>query len=243
MKKLKFSDIIIFEDDNYIVVNKPPLMATLDDRAESINLLLLAREYCSDAQVCHRLDKETSGALLIAKNPDAYRSASMQFEKREVTKIYHAVAEGIHSFTDEVVNQSLQVTGKGHVRASFRNAQLGGQGKEAITTFNTIRAYKSHTLIECKPLTGRMHQIRVHLASLNASIVNDDMYGGKPLLLSSLKKNYNLKKWTEELSLINRFALHAFELKFRGLNDELIHVKAEYPKDFRVLVEQLKKNC
>lgn len=244
MKKLKFSDVIIFEDDNYIVVNKPPLMATLDDRADSVNLLLLAREYCADAQVCHRLDKETSGALLIAKNPDAYRHASIQFEKREVSKVYHAVVDGIHDFSDVIVNKSLQVTGKGQVKTSFRNAGLsGGQGKEAITTFNTVRAFKKHTLIECKPLTGRMHQIRVHLASLNASIINDDMYGGKTLLLSSLKKNYKLKKWTEERSLICRFALHAFELKFKGLNNELIHVEAEYPKDFRVLVEQLKKNC
>jgi len=237
MKKLKFSDIILFEDDDYIVVNKPSLLATLDDRAENVNILLLAKGYWGDAQVCHRLDKETSGALLIAKNPEAYRNASMQFENREVTKIYHAVVDGIHDFSDVVVNQSLQVTGKGHVKSSFRN------GKEAITTFNTIMAYRKHTLVECRPLTGRMHQIRVHLASLKASIINDEMYGGQKLFLSSLKKKYKLKKWTEEHPLINRFALHAFKLEFKSLKGDSIQVEAKYPKDFRVLVDQLKKNC
>lgn len=220
-----------------MVVNKPPLMATLNDRADAVNLLLLAKEYCSEAQMCHRLDKETSGVLLIAKNPEAYRHASIQFEKREVTKIYHAVVDGIHDFDHAVVNQPLQIMGKGQVKVNKRD------GKDAITTFKTLKAYKRHCLIECKPTTGRMHQIRVHLASLEASIVNDEMYGGDLLYLSTLKKNYKLKKWEEEKPLINRFALHASELGFKGLDDTNVTIKADYPKDFRVLITQLEKNC
>ena len=88
-----------------------------------------------------------------------------------------------------------------------------------------------------------MHQIRVHLSHLGASIINDEIYGGQLLYLSSLKKNYNLKQWTEERPLINRFALHAFKIAFQGLGNEIISVEAPYPKDFRVLVQQLEKNC
>ena len=89
--KIEFEDIILFEDENYVLVNKPPFLSTLEDRNEKVNLLRLARTYTPDAQVCHRLDKDTSGVLAIAKNPEAYRHLSIQFEKRQVTKLYHAV--------------------------------------------------------------------------------------------------------------------------------------------------------
>ena len=85
--KTEFADIILFEDENYVLVNKPPFLSTLEDRKEKVNLLRLARTYTPDAQVCHRLDKDTSGVLAIAKNPDAYRHLSIQFEKRQVTKL------------------------------------------------------------------------------------------------------------------------------------------------------------
>ena len=87
-----------------------------------------------------------------------------------------------------------------------------------------------------------MHQIRIHLANLGASISGDAYYGGRPFFLSSVKRNYNLKKDTDEQPLIKRHALHAYELTFLSLEDEKITVKADYPKDFRVLVEQLGKN-
>src|SRR5690606_7285907 len=92
LKLPKFVDMIIYEDDNLIVINKPPFVASLDEReGGEINILRLAKKYHADAQVCHRLDKETSGILLIAKNPETYRSVSIAFERRRVDKIYHAV--------------------------------------------------------------------------------------------------------------------------------------------------------
>src|SRR3978361_233036 len=90
MKFPKFADLILFEDDDIIVVNKPPFISSLDEReGGEINMLRLAKNYSDEAQVCHRLDKETSGALIIAKNPEAYRSVSMQFEKRQGKKEEH----------------------------------------------------------------------------------------------------------------------------------------------------------
>src|SRR3978361_2219037 len=90
MKFPKFADLILFENDDVIVVNKPPFLSSLDEReGGEINLLRMAKVYWEDAQICHRLDKETSGALIIAKNAEAYRTVSMQFEKRQVKKEEH----------------------------------------------------------------------------------------------------------------------------------------------------------
>ncbi|MEY3565229.1 MAG: hypothetical protein RJA23_1399 [Bacteroidota bacterium] len=98
MKKITFEDLILFENSDFLVINKPPYLSSLDDRHEAQNILDLAKGYWEDAQLCHRLDKETSGCLVIAKHPEAYRHLAMQFENRQVEKIYHAVVEGIQDF-------------------------------------------------------------------------------------------------------------------------------------------------
>jgi 23S rRNA pseudouridine955/2504/2580 synthase len=193
------------------------------------------REIEDDAQVCHRLDKDTSGVLAVAKNPEAYRHLSMQFENREVTKMYHAISDGIHQFEDEMVDAPILKQNDGTVKISR-------EGKSAQTIFTTLKAFKNHTLIQCSPITGRMHQIRIHLARLKAPITGDDTYGGKPFYISSVKRGFNLKKETEELPLIKRMALHAFSLKFAVLNGNLVTVEAPYPKDFQALLKQLTIN-
>lgn len=236
MKLPAFQDLIIFENDDYIVVNKPPFLATLEDRTfQASNLLAMAKDYCEDAQACHRIDKETSGALAIAKNPEAYRHLSMQFEDRKVSKVYHAVVWGSYEFKDLLVDRAIQPGLKGIAKLAYK-------GKPAQTYFTTIEKYARHTLLECKPVTGRMHQIRLHLAFLKASIVHDEMYGGQPLFLSSLKRKFNLAKDTEEQPLIKRFALHSYQLGFTLLNGEPITITADYPKDFQVLVKLLRQN-
>lgn len=234
MKKLDFEDLMLFQNDDYIVINKPPYLSTLDDRHERQNILDLARDYIPDAQMCHRLDKETSGCLVIAKNPDAYRNIAIQFEHRKVEKIYHAVAEGIHDYDQKLVDRNLVATNQGIAKISLK-------GKPATTYFTTLKTYAMHSLIECKPVSGRLHQIRVHLAYLGAPICGDEMYGGKPLYLSSLKRKFNLKKGTEELPIMQRVSLHAYSISFEGMDGNLIEVTAPYPKDFAVLIKQLEK--
>jgi 23S rRNA pseudouridine955/2504/2580 synthase len=237
--KLNFRDLILFENDDYVLVNKPPYVATLDERnADNPNSLLrLAKAYTPDAQVAHRLDKETSGVLAIAKNPEAYRHLAMQFEHREVAKRYHAVVNGVHDFEGvSVYLPILALPRDGLVKIDRQ------RGKEAETIFNTLRAYRQHTLLECIPITGRMHQIRIHLTCLKAPIAGDDTYGGKPIFLSELKRNFNLKKDTDELPLTRRVALHARSLTFALLDGQPLQVEAPYPKDFEVLVKQLEKN-
>ena len=239
MEKIDFKDLIVYEDDDYVLVNKPPHFATLDERtADNLrSVLRLAKAYVADAQVCHRLDKETSGVLAIAKNPAAYRHLSMQFEHRQVVKSYHAVVSGIHDLDSISVYLPIAQLTNGTVKIDRE------KGKEAETIFNTRRAYRLHTLVDCHPITGRMHQIRIHLSCLKASIVMDEQYGGKPIYLSQLKKNFNLKRNTEEMPLIQRVALHAYALTFARPDGEEITVEAPYPKDFAALIRQLEKNA
>ena len=236
MKFPKFADLILFEDDDLIVVNKPPFISSLDEReGGEINMLRLAKQYTEDAQICHRLDKETSGALIIAKNPEAYRTVSMQFEKRRVKKVYHAVIDGTHVFDDLFIDLPILNVGKGNVTISRQ------EGKRAETWFKSLKYYKHYTLVECRPVTGRMHQIRIHLATQRASIAGDEMYKGQPVFLSKLKRKYQLGKDQEELPIMKRFALHAYEVSFKLPDEKMISVHAPYPKDFETLLKLLDK--
>ncbi|OEK06284.1 RluA family pseudouridine synthase [Roseivirga misakiensis] len=233
--KIKFESLIIFEDDNFLVVNKPPFMASLEDRNDPMNLQKLAKSFSESLSACHRLDKETSGCLLFAKNKEAYRHASLQFEHRSIKKTYHAFVHGIHEFRNEVIDLPIYTLNKGVTKIDY------AVGKPAKTTVNTMELFKNHTLVSCIPKTGRMHQIRIHLSKKDAPLINDDMYGGADLYLSQIKRNYKLKRDTEELPLIKRFALHASALAFDNLKEQVV-VMADYPKDLRVLHKQLSLN-
>jgi 23S rRNA pseudouridine955/2504/2580 synthase len=236
MKLPNFQDLILFENNDIVVVNKPPFISSLDDRnGETINMLRLAKQEYEDAQICHRLDRETSGALIFAKNPEAYRNVSMQFEHREVKKIYHAIADGQHRFENMEVDLPIGIGNKGVVRIDK------AEGKAADTLFNTIQLFNHYTLIECQPRTGRMHQIRIHLATQRASISGDTLYGGKPFYLSKIKRGYKLSKDQEELPILKRFALHAKQVEFKLMNGDTILVDAPYPKDFDTGLKMLMK--
>ena len=232
----KFSELIIHEDENLIVINKPPFIASLDEReGGEVNILRLAKKYHADAQICHRLDKETSGVLLIAKNPETYRLVSIEFEKRRVNKIYHAIIQGTHIFKDLKVD--LPILNQGNKNVSIDRAN----GKQAETIFNSIKYFKHYTLVECKPITGRMHQIRIHLATQHAAIVGDAMYRGKPVYLSQIKKRgFTMAKDQEELPIMKRFALHSKKVDFT-IDGKYYEFEAEYPKDFATLLKQLEK--
>jgi len=237
MKKVDIKDIIIFENDDYFFINKPPFISSLDERtAGAQSIIRLAKEYWPDAQLCHRIDKETSGVLAVAKNPAAYRHLSIQFESRQVTKEYHAVVNGTHDLDGVDVYLPILALPNGTVKIDK------AKGKLAETIFFTIKAFKKSTLVRCIPITGRMHQIRVHLAHLGAPIVSDATYGGEPIYLSEIKrKKFNLKKDSEERPLIQRFALHANSLIFTDMNEQILDIKAPYPKDFDVLVKKLEE--
>ena len=233
LRSLKFSDLILHEDDDFIIINKPPFLSTLEDRSESQNVLEMARTYQSDAQACHRLDKNTSGLLVLSKNNEAYKYFSGLLAKREVHKLYHALVHGRHEL-DEEIHAPIYTTSN--------RSRVDVQGKESTTFVKNIHLYSHHTLLACMPLTGRMHQIRVHLSYIQLPICGDDMYGGEPIYLSSVKRNYKLGKFEEERPMMERMALHSQGLSFENAQGKNIKVQAPYPKDLEVTLKQLAKN-
>ncbi|MCB9261295.1 MAG: RNA pseudouridine synthase [Flavobacteriales bacterium] len=235
MKIKRFEDILIQEDENLLIINKPPMVSSLQERIGiAMSVQELAQNYYADAQLCHRLDKETSGILLIAKNAETYREIAVKFEKRQMDKTYWAIADGRHYFEKFEVDLPLSVSSKGRAKIDKLN------GKPAQTLFQVLEQFKHFSLIESKPITGRLHQIRIHLASQNAPIAGDVAYGGQLPFLRTFKKNFNLKKLTEEQPLITRAALHAHSLQFE-LFGKQYSVDAALPKDMAAFLNLLRK--
>lgn len=236
MKRFEFKDWIIVETPDYLVINKPSGISSLDERhGPTISIQQLAKKYTPTAILCHRLDRDTTGALLIAKSEEAYRHFSMQFEHRKVLKNYLAIVNGTHAFDNKEVFLPIGAARNGTMRIDYKD------GKEALTYFNSEQYYKHFTLVRCTPITGRTHQIRVHLASQNASIAGDTLYGSETPYLSKIKRKFKHSATEDENPIIHRFALHAHELQFLDLQEQVVVVKAPLPKDFAVFVKLLDK--
>ncbi len=237
MAGLKFDDLVIYEDDAIIAINKPPFIASLHERFDSNvqSIVQLVKDVNPDYALCHRLDRETSGVMLVAKNAESYRSLAIQFEKRTVKKIYHAVVSASVALDNLIVDLPLYTDSKRRVQISKKS------GKPSLTIFNTIQQYKHFSLLACEPQTGRLHQIRVHAASQNLPLVCDELYGGKVPELSLIKRKVKYGADESNKPMMSRVALHAYSISFDSPDNGQCTVIAPYPKDFNVLIKLLDK--
>ena len=230
---------VIYNDDDIVVLNKRSGLLIAADRydEDAPRLDLEAEKEFGKLFAVHRIDKDTSGCVIYAKNAEAHRALSMQFENREVQKIYHCLVHGYPTWETNHVTAKLLPDGDAKHRTTL-NQRFG---KEAVTDFKNLGKVGPYTWIEARPHTGRTHQIRVHLNSLGLAIVCDPLYSGNqhPVLLSEIKKRWNGDE-TSERPLLSRLALHAYRLTLtHPKTGEKMTFTAPYPKDMEATRKQL----
>lgn len=236
---MKLQELIIFENDNLVALNKPSGLLSIPDReAKEISLKELLLQKYNDIFTVHRLDRETSGLIIFAKNAEAHKHFNQQFENRNTIKIYNGLVIG-----------SLQ-TQEGSIDAPIAENMvkrgtmlIHRRGKQAVTDYKVLNDFGIYSWLQFQIHTGRTHQIRVHTKEMGHPLVCDTIYGdGKPLLLSSFKNKFKLSKDVlEETPLLNRLALHAFTLTIKDVDGAALTLQAPLHKDLRATLQQLEK--
>lgn len=210
---------IIYQDDDILVINKPSGISVTKDRSGKEDLIpALKRQKGLDREIrlIHRLDKDTSGVMVMAFNLATQSAYSSCFEKRLVRKTYLALVSGMLVHETGTIRTALsQADKKPHLmRVNPR------KGKPAVTDYALLADFGMLSLVAAMPLTGRTHQIRAHMASISLPLAIDPLYGSnKPVLLSDFKAGYRVSKGREERPLITRLTLHAYQLELPEIGD------------------------
>jgi len=236
---LDFPLVVAYEDDDLFVVEKPAGMVTHPAHGHFgdtlVNVLLSLGKPLSEFQgkeragIVHRLDKETSGLMIIAKNEAAHSSLSAQFADRKVEKEYLALAWGSLPQDEVFVEECIGRDPRNRQKYAVRK-----DGKAAATIFSEVERLRHISLVLARPRTGRTHQIRVHLAHIHHPIVGDFLYGGHQ------ERGIPEARLRDAVKAAGRFFLHAARLSFLGMDGRRIEVRSEIPSDFRKLMEAFK---
>jgi len=240
---------IIFEDKDILIVNKPAGMVVHPGAGNHNNTLVnaLVHKYkeklsningCTRPGIVHRIDKETSGLLVVAKNNNAHSNLGEQFSDHTIKRTYQALSWGIL--------RPLSGRIETLVGRSRKNRQLMSvtevSGKKAVTNYTTLKVFEIKDIpkisyIECELETGRTHQIRVHMAYKGCSLLGDQQYGKKNLKFKKINKDFE-----DKLKILNRQALHAKSLGFtHPSTKKIMYFESKLPQDFKKILDLLNK--
>lgn len=215
----EFLSKIIYQDENLIAINKPSGLAVQGGSGVEISVddYLSSKAFPKGASLLHRLDKDTSGVLLIALNKKTADLLTEKFRKKTIKKTYLALVKGVLTKKSGIINIPLLkkfVEKNEKVRPDFEN------GKEAITKYELLENFEDSAMLKLSPITGRTHQLRVHCKEIGHSIINDIKYGGKEVSARNLKdQNYkNLK----------RLCLHAYKIEIEDYFGKKLEIKADF---------------
>ena len=231
---------VAFEDDDLLVIDKPARLVTQPGKGHEDDTLLnglFARHGAAlqnlgsarDFGLLHRLDRDTSGLLVVAKRAKAYDALRKAFEKREVRKFYWAAVSNTPKSATSVIRRKIaEYEGPGPKAKkgapSRKLAKISNAGKEAVTAYRVLSTSPLGAIVECRPVTGRLHQVRVHLASIGSPIAGDDLYA--PDAVADLSA---------------RLALHAHRLTFKHpITGAVIDTHSPWPSDLRSLLKRLR---
>lgn len=229
---------IKFEDKNMLVINKPAGMITHPGAGVSSGTLVNAVMFHCGSElsgisgtmrpgIVHRLDKDTSGLIMVAKNDLAHQSLAAQIAAKTARRAYLAILEGHLKIKEGIVDKPI-----GRNPKDRKSMAINQSGRRAVTRYKVLQDFAKYSLVECDLETGRTHQIRVHMAHFQAPVVGDLVYNNKT--------TGNLAKRTK-LGLVGQ-ALHAYKLAFtHPITEELIELQADPPQDFAALLTKLSK--
>ncbi len=246
-KEIQAEDIplnIIYEDSSIIILNKQADMIVHPARGNTHGTLVNALVFYSDKLssglgefrpgIVHRLDKNTTGVMVVAKDDGAQWKIAKQFEHRQVNKNYLAIVHGTPELTADRIKAPLGI----HPRAREKYAIRPDSGKESITFYEVLESFRGFSLLKLTPKTGRTHQIRVHLSYIKHPIVADDMYNGRlvyPWQLADTEP-------AVQQPVISRVALHAHTLEFKHPSTEkLVKFEAPLPEDMQNFLDMLRE--
>ncbi len=236
---VKIAPEILLENDHFVVLNKPSGLLSIPDReGKEFSLKQMLQEKYGQIFTVHRLDRDTSGIIVFARDEETHKFLSKAFEERTVEKYYQGIVNGVPPIKKKTVNEPIaeNMTKRGVMLIHQR-------GKQSITDYEVLEEFGKFSLMQFRIHTGRTHQIRVHMQHEGHPIVVDELYGDpKPILVSSFKRNYNLSKSEEEEKpILGRLGLHAARLQFTDAQGTAYNIEAPLPKDMRALLQQLRK--
>lgn len=211
---------ILFENNDILVVNKPEGLASMPegDKGRDCLLSLLAPLFPDKLYAVHRLDKETSGIIIFARNVAVHKYLNDQFSRRNVRKTYVALTHGVIEENNGIIDKPLRQFGSGRMGVDPQ------RGKPCITEFRVEERLAAYTLVQVHPITGRRHQIRVHLYSIGHPIVGDLHYGDR-----GVQRQFP------------RLMLHAQTITFRLPPGEQVTFEAPIPQSFLAVLESVRR--